>query len=91
MSMRAKQEDEDVVLCPSRKFHVRALTSEQAAERFASRPLPEPVTLFASAFCILSLVCFVFLPVHRRLQCFLCGEAMSSDAGIVITLQDRNM
>lgn len=44
MSMRAKHEDEDVVLCPSRKFHVRALTSEQAAERFASRALPEPVT-----------------------------------------------
>ena len=42
--MRAKHEDEDVVLRPSRKFHVRALTSEQAAERFASRALPEPVT-----------------------------------------------
>jgi hypothetical protein len=31
--LKAKLADEDVVLCPSRKFHVRALTSEQAAER----------------------------------------------------------
>ena len=83
--LKARQQDEDVVLCPSRKFHVRALTSEHAAERLASRALPEQVTSHSS------LVWCILFALHRRRQCFLCGETMSDDAGIVTILRDGAM